>query len=867
MHKEKQMFTSTPLQPGSRLRGVRRLAALLAYSLLLPLAAHAAVSSVQIEVPVRANPQMQLSAVRVTLQLNDSSPLALSITGPAGGTPQDTPVMTLTNASFDCTTIPMAAFCNYFFVPPGGGTPDIVKVIKPMHADADLASGDSDKLVLFIMFPRVNDAGCFAGISPNETWTINVINSGVPNRITGVAVQSLDKNTPAPNCSTTYRPVPLNDTPFAKALDPAPVISGRIGIDAVMVLDHSGSMSSRVDPGNAASETKISRLHSAAGMFFDMWDQLRANETTNLIQSPIDNVGVMFFDHEAKWLSEAADAANPSQIDSLKLFTSLNLTNEKNSINSVLPAGSTSIGDGLAEAAGALPDPTGSPSRQIILLMSDGMQNTDPLAQVTGSQVETEAGGVVTPLPHQPRIYSVTVGTGTAVDPTINQAVATASGGFYLNLEPGVLDTTLNNFFVQVLQNMHKYSTVETQRVISDKTSPDTAFSTEFPVTTTTTSLALSLTWNDPRTRLRAQLIPPGATQPIEFVPTGSSGTLTGGVTFPRNGLPQSAGIWTLKVIASGEGSKPTPFDLMLLGDDAALNSSLNIVSGEHVVGGNFKLTAQINDLGTPLKGLNTQANARVQAFIVKPGASLGDVLSAAAVQPAPPAPNDSSSDAQRKLEALLAADPNALKRNENSITLVDDGSAASGDDKADDGRYSALIPAEFEGHYQIVFLVEGDSTAGGRFVRQQIRTVHVRSLPDTTNTGVTTQVQSGDGGSVLVATLTPKNVKGQLMGPGYANYFWFNPDGGTPVKGVDNLNGTYTARIPFTGSDPPKVSVHFLDQPVFRDDAFVPTPDVLTPGNTVVQDVNKGEKPWWIKYWWLLLLILIIILFIILRR
>lgn len=859
------MITSGPSKANTRSTRIQWFAALLACALMVPLAAHA-VSSVQIQVPVRTAPDLQLSAVRVTLQLSDPANtipanIALSITD-SDGTNHATVAMDLNSNSNDCS----AAGCFFDFATPAGSD-DSVTVIKPKHADP-LAT-DLTQIVLMLEFPRVNTAGCTAGISANETWTIAVV--GGADRIAGVAVQSLDKQT-ATACGTAYRPVPLDDTPFAQALAPAAVISGRVGIDAAMVLDHSGSMSSRVNPADLASQTKISLLHSAAGIFLDTWAQLRTNETALQIQSPVDKAGVVFFDHDAQWLQTLVPA---SQIDGVKPFTSLVIANEKTNISSVAPAGATSIGDGLALAAAALPGPAGTPSRQAILLMSDGIQNSSLFAQVTGPQVQTTvtSGGAATSLANQPpiKIYSVTVGTGTAVDPTINQAVATASGGFYLNYDPALsatdFNTVLNNFFVQVLQNMHRYSTVETQRIISDQASPEAPFSTQFPVTSTTTSLALSTSWSDPRTRLRVQLIPPGTTQPIEFVPTGSAGTLTGGVTFPRQGLAQSAGLWTVRVVVSGEGSRKVPFDLMLLADDAALNSSLGVVTAEHAVGGSVKLTAQINDFGKPLKGLNTQPNARVEAFVVRPGASLGDVLSASAVTPPPPAATDASSDAQRKLEALLEADPNALQGSQNSVTLVDDGSAAHGDERADDGRYSALVPAEVEGHYQVVFFVEGDSASGGRFVRQQIRTVHVRSLPDTTNTGVTTQVTTGDGGGVLTAVLTPKNVKNQMMGPGYANYFWFMPVGGTPVKGIDNLNGTYTATIPFTGS-PPKVSVHFLPEPVFRADDFVPAPEVLTPGNTVVDDVNKDkDKPWWLKWWWLILLLLILLIIWLLRR
>jgi hypothetical protein len=51
--------------------------------------------------------------------------------------------------------------------------------------------------------------------------------------------------------------------------------------------------------------------------------------------------------------------------------------------------------------------------------------------------------------------------------------------------------------------------------------------------------------------------------------------------------------------------------------------------------------------------------------------------------------------------------------------------------------------------------------------------------------------------------------VSGDGLGPGWANYFWFTAPGVTPFKANDNLDGTYTATLNFTGK-PPKVSVHF---------------------------------------------------------
>ena len=290
------------------------------------------------------------------------------------------------------------------------------------------------------------------------------------------------------------------------------------------------------------------------------------------------------------------------------------------------------------------------------------------------------------------------------------------------------------------------------------------------------------------------------------------------------------------------DGTSDVPFSLVIMGDDATINSSLVASSAEPIVGGRIKLTAQVSDLGPTLKGLGSQPGAVVKAFVVAPGNNVGDVLSDSTVAPAPATGGDIATRAQNKLDALLTQDPNALARNAGEITLRDDGT--NGDETANDGIYSATVPADFEGHYNFVFYVEGNAASGGRFVRQQIRTVHIRSIPvpgSTTTRWDTLQLASG---SMLVGTLTPRNVKGGKLGPGWANYLWFKPAGGTPVKPVDNLNGTYTASIPYSGGNPPTVSVHFLPEPVPRADTFVPASASLTPGNDITP-VSSRRAVW----------------------
>jgi hypothetical protein len=87
---------------------------------------------------------------------------------------------------------------------------------------------------------------------------------------------------------------------------------------------------------------------------------------------------------------------------------------------------------------------------------------------------------------------------------------------------------------------------------------------------------------------------------------------------------------------------------------------------------------------------------------------------------------------------------------------------------------------------------------------------------------------------------MTPKTKFGNRLGPGWANYFWFVAPGQTPVKPVDNLNGTYTATISFTGNIQTPVTVHFLGGAgaVIPDTTTGSTLPVPLGGNNTVGDV-----------------------------
>ena len=371
-------------------------------------AAAAPVNSFTITAPHRTGlGQLELSALKITVQLDSSANIALSLSEASSGT-LATQTMNLSNSTADCFA-GSVCFSDFPNLPGGGAVQrDRLTVIKPMQSGADPASSANDKLVLILRLrSNLNEpAACGTTMSADETWTVSVVGGAA--RITGVSVQSLDKQTIGaanPACGTAFRPVPLNDGPLARVGgQPQILAGGRVGVDAVMVLDRSGSMSGPVSGGGGAP-SKMTRLGLSAETFIDMWAALRANECQNFavacpaigglppIQGPVDRLGVIFFDDAFSWLKTLQPS---SALDGIKDFSTLNLITEKNAIKAVTPNGWTSIGGGLKLAAPALAPALSEPNRKVILLMTDGQQNTDPLAQVSGSQVQTTLLGVPT---------------------------------------------------------------------------------------------------------------------------------------------------------------------------------------------------------------------------------------------------------------------------------------------------------------------------------------------------------------------------------------------------------------------------------------------------------------------------------------
>jgi hypothetical protein len=420
--------------------------------------------------------------------------------------------------------------------------------------------------------------------------------------------------------------------------------------------------------------------------------------------------------------------------------------------------------------------------------------------------------------------------------PQINQQISQATNGFYTNTSDATL---LNAFFLEILQNLLHFTSIETFRMVhAALTTAAPVYTVTVPVSAATPAIAILLRTAQLRLRLSLTVTPPGGA-PIQ-VSTVSGSVLR---AFNANDFPAKSllGDWKIDIglgpdMPAGFIAEfgPAMFDLNVAGDDIGLHTELTIAPADYIPGQPIELAASVVEFGRPVHGLGGNPGDRVVAEVLRPGIGVGDLLSDSTAPTTQPFPGDPASPAQAKLVNHLQANPGSLAQIEGDVvTLIDDGT----------GVYRGTYQVQTPGHYNFLFAVEGNSNNLGRFSRQQLKTVYVRAKPDGTATNIQTATQTLTGGNQLTVTFTPRTAFGNRMGPGWANYFWLTTPGQTPFKAVDNLDGSYTATLLYTGFAAPPLTLNFIDAAVIIGDTVGPNqlPVPLGSGTVLVPFVNPG--------------------------
>jgi carboxypeptidase family protein/outer membrane protein with beta-barrel domain len=702
----------------------------------------------------------------------------VSVTSSAGVTFTVTLDQSPTPASFSFSTVSPGSSqpASQVFTYAGFASTDTVSLIPPTNHN------DPPTYEIDFHVQSDSNTSC-AAQHPARTFTISV--GATDPQITGVCLESWDSDSAgcAPiNDSFHLIPIPLDnpkDTVATVMGQPSQTRGScqRLPIDVVMILDKSGSMAN--SSLGTAAHPKIVSLQNAVKNFVDVWDGLRGQEATQGAGSVrADKVGVIIFDSTAKWWGDPG--LNPG----LLLGQNLNLIDSSNNPNAsissflssctaiscgeLIPGASTSIGAGLVLADNKLGASgiAGDGNRHVVLVMTDGIQNTDPRVRaydplnptdtnpLNPTQIATYSSSspsVVTPLPNSSTYltYPVTVGTGSAVDTAFATGISRIPGSFYMNTEDNA--TLLGPMFLELLQNFLRFFSYETVRMISEPT----PYSATVPITATSHNIAVSLMWPNQLGTLRLTITPPGGTQPI--VQESGSGFISIIRELPLPSPYDPFGDWKIQVdklrlvgvpnaprISTSAGASGSttadeiPFNLHVMTDDGGVKSNLRIAPGDYKPGDKIKLQAKLIRFGRPILGLGSHPGDRIEAELIKPGNSIGDVLSdsKASADTSCPAsgPCDQQTPAEAKLANTLKSNPSALTHTSDTVQLFDDGKPEHGDDVAGDGIYSALYPANLVGNYNFLFAVESTDPNAVRFSRQQLRTAYVRAVLDKDN-------------------------------------------------------------------------------------------------------------------------------------
>ena len=227
------------------------------------------------------------------------------------------------------------------------------------------------------------------------------------------------------------------------------------------------------------------------------------------------------------------------------------------------------------------------------------------------------------------------------------------------------------------------------------------------------------------------------------------------------------------------------------------------------MTGDPLELEVRLLHEGQPL-----QADAEVTATILRPGQSLGTLLSQS---PYPPEPTvfqteSGTSVGQRKLQLLLKnkAFWAKLAPMTERVTLKHQG----------EGRYTAVTTAtSVPGTYRAVISIEGEADGVGSFVRSETLSTHVNfAHADITLSAPKIQeISETADGRQLRLSLRPQDSLGNFLGPDYASHIQVTLAEGTVAKEIkDHGDGRYDIDLSVPGASDPALTITVVGEPVF---------------------------------------------------
>lgn len=435
-----------------------------------------------------------------------------------------------------------------------------------------------------------------------------------------------------------------------------------------------------------------------------------------------DSVGLVSFNQSATTHLALTAITNPG------VFATA-----RNAVNAIVFGGATSIGAGLQAAETAL---AGASGPKVIILLSDGYQNRDPMV-----------AAVLPALPAGTKVNTIALGPQS--DQALLETIATATGGQY-HFSPDEIELHEIYNFIRAEATEEELALNETFASGGAEASEAT-LKREVIVDDGATSAVFSVSWNNPKIDLRVTLRPPqGPVMDLSRVRT------TGGAGYKllRVRRPQ-AGIWSLEIDrASGAGAFHCTMAAFLRSD---IRLRLAPGAKAYVVNKPLSVLVQVHDGRRLVNGFQGTG------LVARPAASLSTLIRdwKKKLPPVPPARLKARDALPRPvLQALVIRDRLRKQTGEDPLRYLTSpsalqlraarGLAESGFDEAM-LRGEGLLPAGFgpdgaedappagtaiathaamavPGTYNLKLRAEGRSQISGRFfVRVGLRSLLVR--------------------------------------------------------------------------------------------------------------------------------------------
>ncbi len=583
--------------------------------------------------------------------------------------------------------------------------------------------------------------------------------------------------------------------PYALVTSGGGTIVDRQPVDVMLVLDLSGSMLSNACP--TGCDSKLQVLKDAVEIFVAVWRAVVESD---------DRIGVTYFRTNISKLDVGDGVLMPVVSNAAAIVTDVQS-------QITIPTNLTAMGGGLQSALNTLVDNT-RPRK--IILFTDGMQNVNPIVQVSDLDIEAEPGRTDSNIdPEDPptrlntdlEIKVNTIGVG-ATPPFVNllDDIASATGGLSkLTTAP---DDDLRRFYVEelidVLRDFSPQLLAYRYGNLTTTTSTET-----FTVNNGARKIILKLSWKRADS-LSFQVEKDGIdlTRFGQIIDGPFYRIFSMDLPAEVHGTPINAGgDWKMHI----SGKSGVPYEAAAIVDEPLLEYDFSLGSNDYVVGDPLELNVRVTIGRRPV----TDAS-RVVATLLKPRQGLGTLLS---INPTPAEPpgfrlESAATAGQKKLQLLSLDESFYSDLQPVGQTLVLQNNR--------DGSYSTTFSnTNMTGTYTVNFHIEGEHSDIGKYERTEILSTTVRFAKAEFNVSdlrVSLLEKTADGRRMLLH-IRPKDRFGNYLGPDYGHRIKVSlSDVSVDVDKSDLVNGGYTIPLFIPLTTDPVLTVTVMDETVFKD-------------------------------------------------